>query len=240
MNTEPMTDGYLSVFGASIMQPIVTLWEELSQRKVATPTEVQTNMFENGLSISIIVLTMSMVESYLNRARHIMTLRESHTPPENREPILSFFENNFPSVELTKKLSELYAIRDVILHNHIWDALIKDDGNGLKFAEPPTLVKSLYGDNKFRRILDEKTLCSKTLGLNLFPTKIWREDAKKVIQVAYEILYHVQSVDTSYCVVSWMLVKFMNKNMKFSEFILRISGEYRDRKLSIAELAPED
>lgn len=238
MNTESMTDGYLSVFGASIMQPIVTLWEELSQKKVAKPNEVQTGGPENGLSISIIILTMSMVESYLNRARHVMIKRKQHTPLKNREPILDFYRKNFRKVELIEKLTELYAIRDVILHNHLWDAVIEESEDGLRFAEPPILV-SLYGDKKFRSILIEETLCSKALGLNLFPTRIWREDAKKVIQVAYEVLYHVQSVDTSYCVVSWMIVKFMNKNMEFSEFILRLSGEYRDPKLFIAELAPE-
>ncbi len=235
MNKE--TDGYLSVFGTALLQSIVDLWEKLEEKPEKRPNQVQTNVVENGLAIAIIILTMAVVESLLNRTRYIMHCRNIHNIPEKeKESLVSFFRLRFKKRGLANRLEELYVIRDVILHNHIWDAEVHREGK-LTFTKPPILVLG-HGDKKFKKVLNINNRCSKILRLNLFPTRISRRDARKVLRVAYDILYSVESVDQNYCVVSWMSVIYMKKGMEFSEFILRISGEYSD-PIPIAELAPE-
>ena len=233
-----MSEAYLSIIGHSFLNPIVLLWKKLEERQPVPPNDVQTNQVENGLSVAIILLTFAMVESFLSRTRHVMSGRKTYDFNSGKSRhIVDFFKEKFQDSGLLDKLIELNAIRDVIMHNHVWDAYINETEKGLTHALPPVLNNRLYGGKRFKTIFVKKTLTSRTLELNLFPTKIWREDARRVLKTAYEILDYLETQDRNYCVVSWIRVTHKNKYMELPEFINRISGTFKEPIVPMAELA---
>jgi hypothetical protein len=233
-----MDNEMLTVIGSSFLWPIVSLWEIMENKKEVPPSEFKTGNIENGYSTAIIILTMAMVESYLNRTRHVMIANNRCVLGKDEKNLLKFHEKHLDGSELTERLTEMYSIRDVILHNHIWEAVLSDEDQ-LKIAGLPKLNEQLYGDKKYDRVRDRNTNTSRLLKLNLIPTKIWREDARTVIKNAYEILYHLQSLDYLYCVISWIPVQFKGKGMEFSRFVRILSGEPIDYSSPIAEYVPE-
>jgi hypothetical protein len=62
-------EGFVSVVGAALIQPIFDLVEKLESMKPVLPNEVKTGQHENGYSLATIVLSVIVFESALNRNR---------------------------------------------------------------------------------------------------------------------------------------------------------------------------
>jgi hypothetical protein len=213
--------GYVSVIGDSWLHPIVKLVETLESFNPKGPNEVQASTFENGYSAAIVTLTVFLVESILNRTRYVMGVAP---PSGGRQTALNFFRTQFPTSSLVDNLEELFVVRDMIAHNHLWEAQIEWGDEGLKFAsEPMHPGRPLYGDPKFDKVFDKDTRKTCLLGINLFPTKICREDAITVLKCAYEILWFLETIDRNYCYLSIQPVEFSGQIMTFSDFVTQLN-----------------
>lgn len=106
------------------------------------------------------------------------------------------------------------------MHNHIWRSEIKWTENGPIFhGEPENPTDIGFGDTKFRNSVNFEARKSKILGLNVFPTKIGREDASIVLKEVYKALCLIESNDKQLCYISHYPIQYVGNSMQFSEFI---------------------
>src|SRR3989344_8539750 len=66
-----VAEDYVSVIGTSYLYPIASLLDALLVFEPKGPNEVQASSVENGYSAAIIVLTVLMIESFINRAQYL-------------------------------------------------------------------------------------------------------------------------------------------------------------------------
>jgi hypothetical protein len=209
MNTE-YTSGYLSIIGVNFLHPIGVLLDELFSLEPRDPNEVQSSPLENGYSISLIMLTVLMVESFIRRIQFICEKEEIRSP-------LQFIRQVFPDYEKIDEVEELFVVRDVIAHNHVWGCQILWDANGkMKFK---SIDKRLGGDKKFDRVIDMKNRKTRCLDLNLFPTRINREDVSVVLNKALDLLLYLEEMNRNYVYISPQFLMIKRNPVLFVDYV---------------------
>ena len=207
------TEDYVSVIGSSFLHPIATLLESLESLELKGPGEVQASSLENGYSAAIVALTVFLLESALNRTRYVQ--RKSY-----RARSLDFFRQAFPGSGLDNRLEELFVVRDVVAHNHLWDAKIKYNEHGLELISASLLPE--YGDKKFKKVVDWNTRKTRLLGLNVFPTRICRADAVIALKCTLDVLAFLEKADRRYFYITPQLVKFKEQMTTFRDLIQQL------------------
>jgi hypothetical protein len=200
--------GYVSVVGQGLIQPIFDLVEKLELKPPVRPNEVKTGQRENGYSCSIIVLSVILFESALNRTAYVRG--DDRSGPD-------YFTDITPDKANSAEVEEIFAARNVIAHNHLWEAKTTGHGNiGLKFAERPVL-RDGYGDKRHVKVTDQSTRKSKILGINMFPARIWRRDAYIALKAIAKGLNVIESMDRRYFYLSPNHFRFQKKTVTFRE-----------------------
>ncbi len=172
---------------------------------------MQAATVENGYSAAIIVLTVLLVESAIARTQFLLRGNGPKKP-------LDFVRSTYGGTCFVDKLEELFVVRDVIAHNHVWEAqFIWDDQVGMKLIS--AALKEGYGDKKYAKVLDATTRKTRRLGINLFPTRICREDARTVLKNAVEFLKFLEGLDRRYVYLSPQCVKFRGKRIPFVDVV---------------------
>jgi hypothetical protein len=203
---------YVSVIGFSLIQPVIALVEKLESSAVVEPNEVQTGQRENGYSSAVVALSVLLLESALHRTRY---LRKDGSSEEIS--VAEYFRRISPDQNLALDVDEIFAIRDAIVHNHLWEAnLYWNNSGALKFASPPKLLRG-YGNRRLRRVMDPKTRLSRRLKINLFPSRIWRRDAYLVFKTVGRTLATLEAMDRAYFYIS-------KRHFKFKGRLVRLSG----------------
>ncbi len=158
-------------------------------------------------------LTASL-ESYVMRARHLNNASGSEL---DRKHAIEYIKDKYPSFSLEKEMTEVYILRDILTHNHLWEELY-DNTTGVSITEGKS-----SGDRKFRENIDENTNSTKVLSLNIYPTKVNYSDAKKVIKKVWEILLFLENEDRSICYISNSYVKYSGEQTLFSEVLEQLN-----------------
>jgi hypothetical protein len=180
---------YVSVVGYHLIQPLLDLVEKLESLPAAEPNEVLTVPPENGYSCAVILFTTILLASVLIRTRYVRDdASDTH--------VADFFRKISPNQDLAHDVNEIFAIRDAIVHNHLWKGEI--DPVTMKFTSPPELLPG-YGEGKrFEAVMDPKTRLSRRLKLNLLPPRISRRDAYIVFKTAVRALEQLEKMDRRY------------------------------------------
>ncbi len=201
--------GYVSIVGQALFQPVLTLVETLDSLPVLVPNELQTGQGENGYSLAIIILAVVVLESALNRTAYVRG--ETPNGPE-------YFAAICRDKQLSAEVEELFALRNAIAHNHLWEAnFVWDESGTMRFTEPPQLRKG-YGDKRHWRVMDPGNRKSRILKLNMFPSRIWRHDAYIVLNRLGRALKELQSIDMKYFPPGGSC-KFKNRTMRFGDAV---------------------
>lgn len=210
------SEGYVTVIGLGLVQPMLALVEKLESWPPAVPNEVQTANRENGFSVSIVVLAAGLFESAINRTAYVRTERIGRAWPD-------YFKQISTNAAVADQLEEVHATRNLILHSHLWEAkYIWDEEKGMQFTEPPRL-RAGYGDNRHGRVIDPVTRKSRILKLNMFPSRIWRRDAYLVIKTVQEGVAELERMDNRYFPLSNFHFRFQSKTLTFGEIIERLT-----------------
>jgi len=115
---------YVSVLLVNLLQPIFDLFELLEQSDPKGPNEVQAAMLENGYAVSVIVLSALVVESALNRTRYV------RNEPKRESAVDTL--KRLSAGDLAHEIEEVFVLRDIIAHNHIWTAAMRwNDSSGM-------------------------------------------------------------------------------------------------------------
>lgn len=180
---EPIQRDLVSIIGCSYFQPIADLIRRLSVLPTLGTNDVKVNPDENGYSVSIILLLVSMCESYVMRVRYINRILY----PIKKISVVRYIQDLYPDYRNIDALSEVFSLRDLIAHNHLWEI-------DFTWAEEPgmTLINAKLektaGDKKYHNTTDEPTRKTKTLALNSVPIKVGRDDVHKAFKVVWNTL----------------------------------------------------
>jgi hypothetical protein len=152
-----------------------------------------------------------MLESAIGRTQYVR-----HEKPPKRP--VDFIRATYPASGFADRIEELFVVRDVIAHNHVWEAKFAWGGDGSMNLESAQLRPG-YGDPKFRRVTDVTTRTTKLLSINVFPTRICRTDAVVVLKTAVDFLEFLESKDRRYFHLSPQHVKFGGTWRSFTELV---------------------
>ena len=183
-----MSQGYVSIFGGSLVQPIADLLDELFSHPHPGSNTRQTGSRENGYSVSICLLLAVFLESFIRRATH---LSGDSLVPSEKKNALQFLSKRYPSFDGLPAVTEIFVLRDVIAHNHLWKMEYSTDPQSWRDLLSKELDSS-SGDSKFNISVDLKTGMTKVLGLKVIPTKI---DRSEVINVLNTVLNTLEFID---------------------------------------------
>lgn len=208
---------YVSVIGLSLCGPLIRLIEDLESGKFPPPTVVQASNRENGLSTAVVVLAVTVMESALNRTRYVRRNR-----PKRKESSPDYFGRVVAKPDLAADLEEAIAVRDAIVHNHLWWAWIGEGPDGhLQFWGRPRLREG-YGDQRFRKVRKRGTRVTRRLGLNLFPSRIDRSNARIAVKTVARCLRALESKKREYFPIQDYPFEFQGSNLTFYEIADRL------------------
>jgi len=120
MKTKKRGEIYISCLASNFKQPIAVLVERLL--KVKTPAAPDDKPLEPEVdyAITLIVMLVLQFEAWVSRARHFDG--RAHITKVNKEHVLPWLKSlNDPRLkQIIDRLTEIYFLRDAIVHNHIW------------------------------------------------------------------------------------------------------------------------
>jgi hypothetical protein len=186
--------GYWPIISLGYLEPIGLLFERLADEPKSRPSPVQVGSIENAISASIVVLTITMLESVIRRI-------QACDRKTNQRNAGEYLKSRFPEMIQPQHVDELFTIRDTLVHNHIWYAKVYWNRIGaLRFRHAKRDPN--FGDKKFLDVLNKKTKKTTTLKLNLFPTCVCRIDAVKVFSEVVSLLHEIENVDRRYVYIT--------------------------------------
>ena len=174
---------YISIVGGVYVSEIVTnfLPKIFDTYKLNGDRAInfQVSVHENTFSTASILLTVVNIESYIRRIFYFEKSREFSCLKISK--IFQKKNPSFPEQSFLDILSEVFVIRDIIVHNHVYDIRTKPDDawniisctQNLAIGNPDKKHKNCI-DNEFK---------SKILRLNAQPLKIGFEDLFTVLAI---------------------------------------------------------
>src|SRR5207244_1579644 len=125
--------------------------------------------------------------------------------------------------DLADDVEELFVLRDVIAHNHVWEAMtVSDNTKGLALIRATR--RPGYGDQKFERAVDLKTRRTRRLHLDVFPTRIHHRTAVVVLQKCVEVLRFLENSDIRFVGTTDPHVIWRTKPVPFYEWVDGLPG----------------
>jgi hypothetical protein len=216
--SQPAIPDVISVIGSAYLQPISDLLESLLNQPISGKGPAGSSMHENGYSSALIVLLITLLESYTARLRFVR--RDENIIGNVSTPeLLSKYFSNFPNKD---KLTEVFLIRNVLAHNHIWHMDVSD----FDTLGAPTLAtpKELgFNTNKhYEQVVNIETRTTRLLELNINPTSVDRTDVHKVFNSVWSTLKFMNSQNYSHTPLAGSSVKFRGTRRNFEDLINEI------------------
>jgi hypothetical protein len=209
-----MNDSMVTIVGSSYFEPISVLLEKLKKYDTGKSGEVQSGYYVNGYACSICLLAVVCLESYVMRVRFINKATQTQI---DKTSIPEYLAKLYPAFPLKEEVVEIFILRDLIAHNHLWEIyFLWDDEKGIM---PQSIHRRSSGDKKYMNSVDTANNKTKKLGLNISPIKIDVSDATKVLHTMWETMIFLEKKNRSQCYVSHLNVKHNGKRMKFAEVI---------------------
>ena len=150
------------------------------QQRDLTRPQFQTSINEHANATAGILLTVIAVETIRNEIYyHTNTTIKNH-PVQELANTIHKKEPAFPKDKFVKLLNEIFVMRDVIAHNHLYEVEVEYKGRDML---PPknTLLKGYGDDKKFENAVNHGDNKTKLLKLNVQPAKIGFDDLFKVL-----------------------------------------------------------
>lgn len=211
-----MTDddkkNYLSVIGTAYLAPIACLAERLKTYSARTPEDL-CPPYENGYSIALGILSVLLAESFIRRANAVLG-----GAPYRKA--LEYAKNAFVGYPRLDELEEVFVLRDIIAHNHLWGANVEWDSEGR--LQVQDLDRIAGGDKKFARVIGNSKTMTKSLQLRLIPTAICHEDAFKILHEVSDFLFYLESRDRHIFYMPGDVIQFEGNVVSYREFLKRI------------------
>lgn len=212
----------VTVIGTNYIEQIVPDLLEKSFdtycKKDFSKRHFQVSIHENTYSTSAIALVVLGIEAYRNRIYYLEKKKVNKSVSSDIPTIFSNKDNNFPKQDFEAILTEVFVIRDVIVHNHIYELEVVSDDNWDMVSHRQKLLEGYGDDKKYQKYVNNRTRKTINLGLNVQPGKIGFEDLFKVL-VIFDLFVGISN-------------KLLTNNYVPFHFTRKINGKWVD-KLSI-------
>jgi hypothetical protein len=219
--SNPAIPDIISVVGTSYLQPISDLLEKLLMRPIERQGPAGTGHHENGYSAAIVVLLVTVLESYTARLRFVRG--EEETVGNLSTPAL--LAAYFSALPTKDELIEVFLCRNVLAHNHIWHLDVSDYSQ----VGSPTLATPAelgFQTNKhYDQVVDVAARQTRTLRLNVNPIAVDRSDVRKVLEVVWRTLQFMSSQNYSHTPLAGTSVRFRGKRRQFGDLRQEITDE---------------
>lgn len=107
----------------------------------------------------------------------------------------------------------------------MWEGQIDDIDGDLRFCGDPVLVLGKPGDRYRRSISTTTTRVTNILELNLIPSRIWRDDVLKVLNLLGVVLEKLEQMDASYYQTNTHAFTFRGEHVSIRSAVERINRE---------------
>jgi hypothetical protein len=209
----------ISIVGTSYFQPVADLIERMLQHEPVADNSSRTGHFENGYAAAITVLLVAILESFVSRVRFLRTTEV--VPGKDVPDQLEVF---FPDLPYKAELSEVFLVRNIVVHNHVWHLALGEGTNpgATTLSTPKELrfqTKKTY--DSIVNISGRKTV---VLGLSASPTSVDRYDVGVVFGVIWKTLVFMNGKDFSHTPLAGQAVKFGGKICQFSDLAKSLPG----------------
>jgi len=208
-----MNNDLISIIGDSYFEPICALLERLQKFDEIEANGVQSGFYVNGFSASICLLAAACLESYTMRVRY---LKKSTQAEIDKQSVVQYLPKVFSGFPYSKELIEIFIVRDVVIHNHLWEIGFDWSDNGMDLVNA---ASKSSGDRKYKEQVDLNLRKTKKLNLNINPIKIGKVDAMSVLRAMWRILVYLQSQDLQFCSVTAHHYKYHGKLVRFGEIV---------------------
>jgi hypothetical protein len=183
-----MQETLVTVSGSSYFQPILDLAEKLLLRERGKVVAGKVGYRENGYSLSIVLLLVVALESYVGRVRYLQSNAPGGGQPRPvRMSVPDYLVSLRKSFRLQKSLTEVFVLRDAIAHGHVWELTVSRYAGRGQILLSASLLPG-YGDYKHKVVLNPRTKRSTIAGLNLVPSAVGRREVIKVIDLVWRTL----------------------------------------------------
>jgi hypothetical protein len=152
-----------------------------------------------------------MFESYTSRIR----FAQADVVQDSDRSAVGVVLSIFPKLRHQKALQDVYVLRDLLMHGHLWE-IEYEWGGPVPMVLKNATLHTAYGDSKFRKRVNMQTHRTKALGLSAFPSRVDRRDLLKVFQTLWKTLLRFEAQNRFQCYVSHLHVRFRGKSVLFS------------------------
>lgn len=205
----------VTVIGESYCQPIADLTARLLSRARVPADGASAGFFENGYSVSITILLVALLESYVARLRYLRAPGPSGAGKSAPDMLLMLF----PTLPNHDALREVFLVRNVILHNHIWelDVRLRDEGEIATMRSPQDL--NFQVNQHYSMVVNKITRRTMLLGLSINPVGVDRSDIYKVFDVVLATLAFLQSHEPNLGFRAETSVGYAGKRTEFADLL---------------------
>lgn len=206
----------VTIIGCSYFQPITDLVAKMIAAKRPAPDSSSAGFRENGYAVSISILLVALLESFVARLRFC---RNDELPGSTNIPDLLL--HMFPDLPNHREIMDIFLVRNIILHNHIWNIDVRNSPDSAPTLKTPHDLKTKTNKN-YADLVDQVERKTKCMKLNASPTSIDREDVFKIFNSVWETLKFMNKKDFSVCPLSNDQVAFNRQRVRFPELINEI------------------
>jgi hypothetical protein len=211
-----MHEEYVPVIGTAHLHSIAALLDRLFALPSHAINDVQASNTHNGYAVGAIALAAFLLESAIARLQYLRHV----VPPRGALTYL----REVVGASVADDAEEVFVVRDIIAHNHLWDARIRYDASGAMQLESATL-RAGYGDAKFRRCVDQTVRMTRRLTLNSFPTRISVSDVGIVLRVVATCLQALDALDARVMQFARQPVRFQGRVVLARDLFFDVDGE---------------
>jgi hypothetical protein len=172
----------ISIVGSQYFTPIAELVDKWVSRRPVRRDAVGATFDEGGYTVAVIMLLVAALESFVARDRFF----SKKQPPQSFIPVPEYMKEIYRYRQY-KRLSELFVVRDAIVHSHVWvlKFLLRESG-GRQLVS--TSRASWSGNKRLIERLNDNTCRTKLLRFNCIPSRMDRTDVLKAFEVVLSAL----------------------------------------------------
>lgn len=207
-----MNDDLVTIIGNAYFEPICVLLEKLEKFE-EQQNEIQSGFYVNGFSASICLLAVACLESYVTRVQFVQKSRNQNI---DRTSVVEYLPRLYTDFPYINELTEIYILRDAIIHNHLWEMEFNWEDNQISVS---SARKRSEADRKYGKNVDANTRRTKVLGLTVNPIKVGKLEVIKVLQVMWNVLLFLERQDRNQCYVSASHSRYKGKMVHFGKVI---------------------
>lgn len=211
-----MNNDHLTVVGPNYFQPIADLLDKMLSLRPVAKNHHGVGYRENGYALSIIVLLVTVLESYTSR------LHFSRREEIRNMSVPDLLAHLFRDLPNHLEIQDVFLVRNSIIHNHVWhvqDAM-PPEAQGTTISAPPEL--SFHVNQHYAPLIDTTTRRTKLLSLNASPSSVNQADVLVVFQVVWATLTFMNSKSFADTPLAGGQVCFQDGRLHFSDLIERL------------------